>query len=196
MLQYKFAEARSMIARSEALFVRVLGTDRGFTVHVHYAYGNLEFLQENWEGAAREYEMCLKIALAEMPIHPITAAAYYSLACVEFEIGHPDNAKGYLDKARAIAELRSPTRDDGTIARILWKTAVVMESDTFGKHSSAAAVRTYAVEAADLRHRAEVARLQLLASGEGGIIPFIDEGIAERNQEEDSYDVLIPLYFR
>jgi hypothetical protein len=50
-------------------------------------------MQANWEGAAREYEMCLKIALAEMPIHPITAAAYYSLACVEFEKGHSDNAK-------------------------------------------------------------------------------------------------------
>ncbi|KAH0564815.1 hypothetical protein GP486_001804 [Trichoglossum hirsutum] len=209
MLQYKFAEARKAIARSEALFVRVLGTDKGFTVHVHYAYGNLEFMQENWEGAAREYEICLKIALSEMPIHPITAAAYYSLGCVELEMGHPDNAnftpnayfknlnpRGNLDKAKAIAELRSPTRDDGTIARILWKTAVVMESDTFGEHVTPAALRTYAAEAADLRRRAELARQQLLADGEGGIIPYIDETIAERNEEEDSYDVLLPLYFR
>jgi hypothetical protein len=71
-----------------------------------------------------------------------------------------------------------------------------MESETFGKHASAAALRTYVAEAADLRRRAEVARLQLLAAGEGGFIPYIDEEIAERNEEEDSYDVLIPLYFR
>ena len=108
----------------------------------------------------------------------------------------PRNLRGYLDKARAIAELRSPTRDDGTLARILWKTAVVMESSTFGERDSAAAVRVYAREAADLRQRAEVARLHLLASGEGGVVPFINEEDAERNQEEDSYDVLVPLYFR
>ena len=97
------------------------------------------------------------------------------------------NLRGYLDKAKAIAELRSPTRDDGVLTRILWKTAVVLESDTYG---------TYASEAAQLRTRAEVARLRLLASGEGGIIPFIDEDDAERDQEEDSYDALVPLYFR
>jgi hypothetical protein len=96
-------------------------------------------------------------------------------------------SRGLLDKAKAIAELRCPTHDDGVIARILWKTAVVLESDTYG---------TYATEAADMRRRAEVARLRLLASGEGGIIPFIDEDDAERNQEEDSYDALVPLYFR
>lgn len=63
----------------------------------------------------------------------------------------------------------------------------MLESDTYG---------TYAAEAVALRTRAEVARQQLLASGEGGLIPFIDEDDAERNQEEDSYDALVPLYFR
>jgi hypothetical protein len=83
--------------------------------------------------------------------------------------------------------LRSPNYDDGVIARILWKTAVVLENDMLGKFSS---------EANALRQRAEVARKQLVASGEGGSIPFVDEGDAERDQEEDSYDALVPLFYR
>ena len=83
--------------------------------------------------------------------------------------------------------MRSPSRDDGVIARILWKTAVVLESDVLGKFSS---------EADELRQRAELARNQLVASGEGGWIPFVDEDDAERDQEEDSYDALVPLFYR
>jgi hypothetical protein len=64
-----------------------------FTFSVHYAYGNIHFLQKNWTSALRDYEACLKIGLATMPIHPITAAAYYSIACVEFELGNVDSAK-------------------------------------------------------------------------------------------------------
>ena len=92
--------------------------------------------------------------------------------------------RGYLYKARQIAELRSPTRDDGVIARILWKTAVVLESDMLGKFSS---------EANALRQRAEVARKQLMGSGEGGSIPFVDEDDAE---EQAGYDALVPLFYR
>ena len=95
--------------------------------------------------------------------------------------------RGYLHKAKQIAQLRSPNRDDGVIARIVWKTAVILESDVLGKFSS---------DAAALRHRAEVARQVLRASGEGGLIPFIDEEDAERDQEEDSFDALVPLFFR
>jgi len=83
--------------------------------------------------------------------------------------------------------LRSPARDDGVIARILWKTSVVLESDMLGKFSS---------EADELRQRAEVARKQLGASGEGGSIPFVEEDDDERDQEEDSYDALVPLFYR
>ena len=83
--------------------------------------------------------------------------------------------------------MRSPTRDDGVIARILWKTAVVLESDVLGKFSS---------EAGELRQRAELARNKLVASGEGGSIPFADEDDTERDQEEASYDALVPLFYR
>jgi hypothetical protein len=70
-----------------------------------------------------------------------------------------------------------------------------MESNTFGKNASAVAMRTYAAEALALRHRADVARQELVGSGEGGLIPFIEDD-DDRNQEEDDYDALVPLYFR
>jgi hypothetical protein len=60
---------------------------------IQYAYGNIEFLQRHLTLAWRAYDQCRQIAVTETPIHPITAAAYYSLACVEFEFGHPEPAK-------------------------------------------------------------------------------------------------------
>jgi len=72
----------------------------------------------------------------------------------------------------------------------LWKSAVVLEQDTFGQ---------YLEEAKSLRTRAEVAKQALTGSGESGFIPFLEDyeklGI-ERDPEEDSYDVLVPLFFR
>ncbi|KAH8755898.1 hypothetical protein BGZ57DRAFT_1009101 [Hyaloscypha finlandica] len=92
----------------------------------------------------------------------------------------------YLDKARSIAELRSPTRDDGVVARICWKTAIVLESDTFG---------TFKTEADEFRSRAEVARQRLISSGEVGIVPFVQYDI-ERDSEEKIYDALVPIFYR
>ncbi|KAH8778238.1 hypothetical protein F5882DRAFT_463822 [Hyaloscypha sp. PMI_1271] len=66
------------------------------------------------------------------PIHPITAAAYYSLGCVEHMRGNFDNAKAYLDRAMAIVQHRNRDRGDGTMARVMWKMSVVPKSETFG----------------------------------------------------------------
>ena len=64
------------------------------TTHsVHYAKGNIDFDQQEWAAAKRAYETCLRIGLASAPNHPITAAAYYSLGCVEYEQRHIVNAK-------------------------------------------------------------------------------------------------------
>jgi hypothetical protein len=94
----------------------------------------------------------------------------------------------YLDKAMAIAQLRSPNRDDGTMARIMWKTSIVLESDTYG---------AYHEEANDLRIRADLARTKLNNNGEGALVIAIDEeGNADPIEEEDSYDALVPGYFR
>jgi hypothetical protein len=88
----------------------------------------------------------------------------------------------------AIAQLRSPNRDDGTMARIMWKLSKVMEDDTFG---------TYAKQAEELRIRAEVAQKTLAGNGEGGVIIAIDDkGDLDAIEEEDSYDALVPGYFR
>jgi hypothetical protein len=62
------------------------------TASLQYAWGNLELRQANYDLASRAYDECLKNAQAETPIHPLTAAAYYKLACVEFEWRNYDNA--------------------------------------------------------------------------------------------------------
>ena len=88
----------------------------------------------------------------------------------------------------AITELRSPDRDDGTMARIMWMKSRVLEGDTFG---------TYANEATELRNRADIALRKLTTNGEGGIVLSLDdEGNADQNEVEDAYDSLVPGYFR
>jgi hypothetical protein len=94
----------------------------------------------------------------------------------------------FLDKAMSIAQLRSSNRDDGTMARILWKTSVVLESDTFGRYQN---------EANEMRIRAEVARRLLTGNGEGGVVIALDEeGNVDAGETEDSFDALVPGYFR
>jgi hypothetical protein len=74
------------------------------------------------------------------------------------------------------------------MARIMWKKSKVLEDDTYG---------TYAKEAEELRIRAEVAQKTLMGNGEGGpVIPLDDKGNLEVGEEEDSYDALVPGFFR
>ncbi len=95
--------------------------------------------------------------------------------------------RGYLEKALAIAQLRSPSRDDGTIARILFKMAKVLEQDVLA-----------GPQAQQTRNRAEVARRALTASGEGNMVQILDdEGNVDYEEEEDeAYDLLVPIFFR
>ncbi len=74
--------------------------------------------------------------------------------------------RSFLNKALTIAELRSPNRDDGPIARILWTKAKVLESATFGN---------YQEEAEGLRRRAAAAKQELFAAGEGGDILILGD---------------------
>ena len=77
--------------------------------------------------------------------------------------------RSYLEKALTIAELRKPGRDDGTMARILWKTSVVIDDDVVegGK------------EAEPMALRADVALREFNGAGEGALMVAIDEdGIA------------------
>jgi hypothetical protein len=52
-------------------------------------------------------------------------------------------------------------------------------------------------EALDLRNRAAIARAKLLATGKGGAMAFLREEDAEDvDDEEEDYDVLVPLFYR
>jgi tetratricopeptide (TPR) repeat protein len=109
-LRGEYEEAFSLLAQSEALYFLTAGADAHFMAQydqlrppfyvlanedssVHYAYGNVEYVQKRWTAAKRAYDTSLKIGLASAPVHPITAAAYYSLGCVEFELKNNDNAR-------------------------------------------------------------------------------------------------------
>ena len=96
--------------------------------------------------------------------------------------------RGYLNKALTIAQLRSPNRDDGTVARILWKTSVVLEDNGDASCQK---------EATEMRLRADIALRKLTHSGEGGWAMTLDEeGNADAIAIEDAYDALVPGFFR
>lgn len=96
--------------------------------------------------------------------------------------------RAWLEKARSIAQLNSPVADDGPTARILWKLAQVLEADPEERFTE---------EALDLRNRAAIARAKLLATGKGGAMAFLREDDAEdADDEEEDYDVLVPLFYR
>ncbi|KAG4441818.1 hypothetical protein IFR05_002682 [Cadophora sp. M221] len=179
-LQGNYSEALKFANDSNELVETTIGPDKAFMVYVQYAFGNIHFLQDDLDVAWKYFDSCLKIGLSTMPIHPVTAAAWYSLACVEF-------ARGNLDAALVISALRSPAREDGPIVRTMWKKACVLEQYPEGKHLE---------EAKDLKRRAERLKETLTVGGEGGTVPFADEEGRERNQEEDSYDALVPLFYR
>jgi hypothetical protein len=65
--------------------------------------------------------------------------------------------------------------------------AKVLDSDTLGR---------YAEEATRLRNRAAVAQQKLVAAGEGGEISVPENETGDRDLEEDSYDALVPLFYR
>jgi hypothetical protein len=51
--------------------------------------------------------------------------------------------------------------------------------------------------AQQLHNRADVARCQLIASGEGQMVQVLDEdGNVDYDEEDDAYDALVPIFFR
>ncbi|KAH9220315.1 P-loop containing nucleoside triphosphate hydrolase protein [Leptodontidium sp. 2 PMI_412] len=190
MYQGNLAEALKYTDSAEALVARTLGMGFRFMANVHYAYGDIHLRRNDLDSAIKSYQACLNIGLTNMPLHPIIAATWYSLACVNLALGNDDAARSNLDKAEAISRLGSPARDDGPIARILWKRATILESDSSGKHAE---------EATDLKAKAAEIKQRLMASGEGGMIPhYEDQGNSKdkENREEDSYDALVSLFYR
>jgi hypothetical protein len=94
--------------------------------------------------------------------------------------------RSHLEKAKAIAELRSPKRDDGTIARILYVLYCVMKEDLLT-----------VADAEEIRVRAEIARTTLVSQGESAIVDAYDpDGNLQPADEAKLYDALVPIFFR
>lgn len=155
---------------------------------VHYAYGNIEYRLSSLLAAKRSYSEALRIALSETPIHPITAACYYSLGMVEYKLLHFEAARSHLEKARSIAELRSPKGDDGTLARILWLLSKVLAENVLT-----------ASEAGEIKERAMRAMDGCRKRGEGTGVErerWDEEGNAGEEGEEELFNSVVPGFFR
>lgn len=92
-----------------------------------------------------------------------------------------------LERSRIVSALRSPAHEDGPLVRTMWKKACVLENYPQNR---------YVDEARELKRRAERLKEGLMLSGEGGAIPYVDRNGSERDQKEESYDALVPLFFR
>ncbi|KAG4441817.1 hypothetical protein IFR05_002681 [Cadophora sp. M221] len=184
MLQCNFSEAMRYTSLSETLFVRTMGADMGFMAN----YGSIYLQQGNLGAAGRSYDACLKIALPNMPLHPLTASAWFSLGITQHAKKNYQLAMYLLDKAKIISQFRSPTSTDGATARILWHMAKVIESDKSGDVGTLE-------DAKALQRQAEMAKVQILAAGRGREI-LLTEDEEPENRESISYDILVSLPFR
>ncbi|KAK0125805.1 hypothetical protein ONS95_007437 [Cadophora gregata] len=192
MLQGDFPEAIRYTNLSETLFVRTAGPDLAFIANVHYLFGNIHLAQGDLDSAWLAYDTCLKIALPIMPLHPLTASAWFSLGVTQRAKKNYSLAFYLFGKAKIISELRSPTSIDGAIARVLWHMARVIEED---KKSGMASLEETLEDARDLRRQAEMAKQRIRAAGQGREVLPAEEENPDRG-EEVSYDLLLPLFFR
>ncbi|KAG4441816.1 hypothetical protein IFR05_002680 [Cadophora sp. M221] len=184
-----YYSALESISKSEVLYLKI--TDGGaapFLAHIYYAYGNIYAASGDMERARRSYIKSLGISNARTSVHPIAAAGYYSLGAVEFELKHHEKSIEYLRKALSIARLRSPVYDDGTVARILWKTAVVLKEATDSARSGEIDLLLESAERAleDPRN----------SGGCGHVLPRDDNGQVDETGLQEMYDSLVPEFFR
>ena len=163
---------------AESCFVR-MGNDQVFMAHLHYARGNLEFERRDLAQACSQYEKARDACHSIGPVHPLAAATYYKLGCVEIARGkkHYDRALNYFGKAFDVADTRSPGEVDGTIARIMWKKSEVLIDDPIRRS-----------EGLELRRQMLVALSDIAA--ELGLT--LDPDLSE----EQKFDMLLPGYFR
>jgi len=185
-LQGDFNHAYDMYQKSEGIFNKRVGKNRSFTADLHYAYGNHSFAQGEYATAARSYELCRRISMDYNPLHPLTTAACYKLACTEFAQTHHKKALNMLDRALDIADIRSNGTIDGTCTRILWKKAEILLDDPVGGRRE---------EGKKLMTEVEIRQSEILE--ELGVALNLDEcGGDDRARREKSYDILVPGYFR
>jgi tetratricopeptide (TPR) repeat protein len=183
-LKGDYLQAYELYQRSEAMFMKKVGQTRSLTASLHFAYGNLEFAQENFSAAARSYELCRRISMDYNPLHPLTAAACYKLACAAFEQNHHKKALNLLEKALDIADIKSNGTVDGTCARILWKRAEILLDDPLGNRRE---------EGHRLMTDVEL-RLTEIAE-QLGIDLQLDK-LQEGEDKEKTFDMLVPGHLR
>jgi tetratricopeptide (TPR) repeat protein len=176
--------AYELYQRAEGLWNKKAGRNRNYTADLYYAYGNLEFAEGDFAAAARSYEICRRISMDQNPLHPLTSATCYKIACAEFKQNHHKKALNFLDKALDIADIRSNGTVDGTCARILWKRAEVLLDDPLGTRR-------------DEGHRLmmDVELKQTEIAEQLGIDLRLDE-LTEGEERERTLDLLVPGYFR
>jgi len=183
----EYKTAFELLQKAEFLYLRVSDGEAPFMAHIHYAYGNIHLAQKEWLLSRKAYNRCLGISNAKTSVHPITVAGYYRLGCVEFELGHQDLSLEYLKKALSIAQLRSPSHDDGAVARILWKMSTVMKGTRSASDT----------EIESTRKAAEKALRDPMNHGEGGpVVTWDENGEEDAKELEFSYDALVPEFFR
>jgi tetratricopeptide (TPR) repeat protein len=179
-----YAHAYDLYQRAEGIFNKRVGRNRSYTAGLHYAYGNLEFARGNFVGAARAYELCRRISMDYNPLHPLTSAACYKLACAEFEQNHHKKALNLLEKALEIADIRSCGNVDGTCTRIMWKKAEVLLDEPLATRRG---------EGHKLMTEVELRQTEI--AEELGVDLRLDE-LEEGEDKGKTFDLLVPGYFR
>jgi tetratricopeptide (TPR) repeat protein/Cdc6-like AAA superfamily ATPase len=183
-LQGEYTRAYNSYQQCEGVFMKKAGRNSWFLADLHYAYGNLEFAQDDFQSAGKSYERARRICMEQNPLHPLTAAVFYKLACTEFEQDHHTKALGNIEKAMSIAEVRSPNVTDGTLARILWKKAEIMLD-------GALAGPQKLKEAQDLKDGMELKQREIAENLEVELRGFEDD-----DDREKSFDLLVAGYYR
>jgi tetratricopeptide (TPR) repeat protein len=179
-----YSLAYDLYQKAEGIFNKRVGQNRSYIADLHFAYGNLEFAEEDFMAAARSYELCRRISMDYNPLHPLTSAACYKLACTAFEQNHHKKALNLLDRALEIADIRSNGTVDGTCARILWKKAEILLDDPLGNRRE---------DGHRLKNDVEFKHKEIAESL--GIDARLED-LEESEDKEKSFDLLVPGYFR
>ncbi|RMZ87885.1 hypothetical protein DV736_g4887, partial [Chaetothyriales sp. CBS 134916] len=153
-----------------------------YRAYLDLAYGNLELKKGEFSTAAQSFEKARVRARQDNNWHPLVAAANYKLGCAEFEMDNHKKSMKYLNNALDIAEVRSPSNIDGTIARIQWKMSEVLLDETAGEYNE---------QGIQLKEEMEF-RQKEIAEHLGVDL----RGMDEWPDREKSFDLLVPGYFR
>ena len=181
-LQEDPTKAYRMYQKAEGVMNKRSGANKFFAAHLHFAYGNLELRSKEFTTAAASFEKARLLAKDRNALHPLVAAAWYKLGCAEFEMDHYGKSINFLNKALDIAEVRSPGEMDGTIARIQWKISEVLLDDPLGDKQT---------EGEKLKSEMEFAQRDIADK-----LGVDLRGMDEWQDREQSFDMLVPGYFR